>query len=150
MESILVSVISVIGSFILVYLSTIKDHFAHRYEVKKEQLEKFYIPFYQKYCAGFLSIVKLSEMSFEARGMFLDLFTQNIHLMEPKSQSMYQDFYRAFLDMLEAEDKNPDYPLDKCRHELDKVFDNMSKEILKEYKCILKKCHLPVPSIKIQ
>lgn len=147
MEAIIVAVISVIGSFVVVYLSTIKEHFTQKYEVKKEQLEKFYIPFYQKYCAGFLSINKISEMSFETRGQFLDLFTQNIHLMEPKSQSLYQDFYLAFLNMLEAEENNPDFPIEKHSKELDNVFGAMTNAVLQEYKDILKKCHLPVPSI---
>lgn len=147
MEAIIVAVISVIGSFVLVYLSTIKEHFSQKYEVKKKQLEKFYIPFYQKYHAGFLSINKFSEMSVEAREQFLDLFTQNIYLMEPKSQSLYQDFYLAFLNMLEAEDNNPDFPLEKHSQELNEIFDSMATSVLQEYKDILKKCHLPVPSI---
>ena len=147
MESIIVAAISVIGSFIVVYLSTIKEHFTQKYEVKKEQLEKFYIPFYQKYCAGFLSINKLSKMSIEARGQFLDLFTQNLPLMESKSQSMYQEFYLAFLNMLEAENGNPDFPVNESSEKLDQIFDKMSEEIFKEYKCILRKCHLPVPLI---
>ncbi len=150
MEAIIVSVISVIGSFIVVYLSTIKERFNKKHEVKREQLENFYIPFYQKYCAGFLSANKLSSMGFEARGQFLDLFTNNLYLMEPKSQSMYQDFYMAFLNMLEADNDNPDFPLEKYSQELDEIFSVISKAVLQEYKCILKKCYLPVPSIKVQ
>ena len=147
MEAIIVAVISVIGSFVVVYLSTIKEHFTQKYEVKKEQLEKFYIPFYQKYCAGFLSVNKLSEMGFETRAEYLDLFTQNIHLMESKSQSLYQDFYLAFLNMLEADNDHPDFPLEQCCQNLDSVFNDIANAILQEYKDILKKCHLPVPSI---
>lgn len=149
-SSIIVAIISVIGSFIVVYLSTIKEHFNKKYDVQLERLENFYIPFYQKYCSGFLSINKLSEMNFEARGQFLDLFTKNLHLMGAKSQSMYSNFYLAFLNMLEADDNNPEFPLEKCSQNLDDIFNNITKEIFSEYKCILKKCYLPVPSIKIQ
>ena len=149
-SSIIVAIISVIGSLIVVYLSTIKEHFSKKYEVRREQLEKFYIPFYQKYCAGFLSANSISNMGLESRGQFLDLFTKNLHLMEPKSQSMYHDFYLAFLNMLEAENNNPDFPLEKCSQDFSKIFNDISKAILQEYKCILKKCYLPVPSIKNQ
>ena len=145
--SIIVAIITVIGSFALVYLSTIKEVFDRKYDVRKEQLENFYIPFYKKYCAGFFSSNKLSEMDLEIGGQFLDLFTNNIQFMEPKSQSMHQDFYLAFLDMLDATDNHPDFPLDECKQKFDKVFTDMSTAILREYKQILRKCHLPVPLI---
>ena len=51
--SIIVSIISVIGSFVLVFLSSIRDTFERKYTIRREQLDKFYIPFYQTYCAGF-------------------------------------------------------------------------------------------------
>ena len=146
-SSIIVAIISLIGSFILIYLSSIKETSDRKYTVHKEQLDKFYIPFYQKYCAGFLSKNKLSELDINTRGAFLDLFTKNLHLMEPESQSLYQDYYLAFLNMLEANNGNPDFPFDKCSQELDQIFFKMSKAILNEYKQILKKCHLPVPLI---
>ena len=146
--SIIVAIISVIGSFVVIYLSSVKDYFTLKNKVRREQLDKFYIPFYQNYCAGFLSINKLSEMSLEARSKFLDLFTKNIYLMEPKSQSMYNDFYQAFLNMLSAYNEEPDYPFEKCSHEFDTIFNNMSNAILSEYKDILRKCRLPVPLIK--
>lgn len=145
--SIIVSIISVIGSFVLVFLSSIRDTFERKYTIRREQLDKFYIPFYQTYCAGFLAQNKLSELGFESRSKFLDLFTANLQFMEPKSQSLYQDYYVAFLDMLEAENDNPNFPLGQCSEKLDQVFTEMSHAILNEYKQILKKCHLPVPLI---
>lgn len=146
-SSIIVAIISLIGSFILIYLSSIKETSDRKYTVRKEQLDKFYIPFYQKYCATFLSQNKLSELDINTSGIFLDLFTNNLHLMEPESQSLYQDYYLAFLNMLEANTGNPDFPLDECSQKLDQIFSKMSKTIFNEYKQILKKCHLPVPLI---
>ena len=146
-NSIFVPLISVIGSFVVVYLSAIRDVFNDKQKVRKEQLEHFYIPFYRRYCAGFLSKTRLSEMDIEARNDFFDLFTQNIHLMEPISQSRYSDFYAAYLDLLEAESNNKDYSLVECSDRFDQVFNDMTASILLEYKCILKKCHLPVPLI---
>lgn len=148
MESIIVSIISVIGSFIVIYLTSVKEIFLQKNKIRREQLDNFYIPFYRMYCQGFMSINKLSTFSVETRCEFLDLFTNNIHLMESKSQSMFSAYYRAFLDMLEVDAKNPDYSEIECKDRLDEIFDLMSSVILNEYKRILKKCHLPVPYTK--
>lgn len=147
MGAIIVAIISVVGSFILVYLNSIKDRFNQKTLIRKEQLEKFYVPFYQMYCRGFLTEINLSEMGFETRSKFLGLMSENIHLMQPKSQAMYTDFYRAFLDLLEAEDGNPDYPLTETQQTFDSVFNKLSDTVLVEYKCILKKLYLPVPEL---
>lgn len=146
-KTIIVAIITVIGSFILAYINSIKDLLNRKYEIRREQLSKFYMPFYQKYRIGLFDQNSLSNMSLETRSSFLDLMTQNIYFMEPCSQAMYSDFYQAFLDLLEAEDNNPEYPLKECSQNLDNIFDALAKQILTEYKGILKKCHLPVPLI---
>lgn len=148
MGSIIVATITVIGSFILVYLNSVKDRLNQKTLVRKEQLENFYVPFYQLYCRGFLSELNLSELDLEVRGKFLDLMSENIHLMQPKSQAMYTDFYHAFLNLLEAEDENPDYPLTETRQAFDSVFNKLSDTVLSEYKDILKKLYLPVPELQ--
>jgi hypothetical protein len=147
MVSIIVAIISLIGSCIAIYSNFIKDLLTSKKVVYKERLDKFYIPFYQKYCAGFLSANKFSSLDFEARSIFLDLFTQNIHLMDAHSQSLYSKFYLAFLNLLEAEDENPDFNMDICCDELDNVFNELCTFTFNEYKRILKQCHLPVPLI---
>lgn len=86
-------------------------------------------------------------MPSEARARFFNLITQNIYLMEPLSQAMYSDFYLAYLDLLEAENNNPEYSLEESSRKLDTIFNKLSRQILIEYKDILKKCHLPVPLI---
>lgn len=146
-STIIVVAISVIGSFTLVYLNSVKETSNKKYEIRREQLSKFYMPFYQKYCAGLFPQNRLSAMSFEARSIFFDLMTQNIYLMEPLSQAMYSDFYSAYLDLLEAENNNPEYLLEESSQKLDNIFSKLSRQILIEYKGILKKCHLPVPLI---
>ena len=146
-STIIVAAISVIGSFTLVYLNSVKENSNKKYEIRREQLSKFYMPFYQKYCAGLFPQNRLSAMSFEARSIFFDLMTQNIYLMEPLSQAMYSDFYSAYLDLLEAENNNPEYLLEESSQKLDNIFSKLSRQILIEYKGILKKCHLPVPLI---
>ena len=135
-SSVIVSVITVIGSFTLVYLNSIKDSSDRKYNVRKEQLLKFYVPFYQRYRMGFFPQNQLSTM---------DIMTQNIHLMEPLSPAMYSDFYLAFLNLAEAENGNPEYPYEECAQKMDEIFEDLSKTIFIEYRQILKKCHLPVP-----
>lgn len=125
MAPIVVAIISVVGSFVVVYLTAIKELFTQKYQIRREQLDNFYIPFYQFYCRGLLLYNKLSKLGSEARGNLLDLLTSNIYLMEPKSQALYPDFYLAFLNMLEAENGNKDYPLDKCSEELDIAFNRL-------------------------
>ena len=146
-STIIVAAISVIGSFTLVYLNSVKETSNKKYEIRREQLSKFYMPFYQKYCAGLFPQNRLRAMSFEARSIFFDLMTQNIYLMEPLSQAMYSDFYSTYLDLLEAENNNPEYLLEESSQKLDNIFSKLSRQILIEYKGILKKCHLPVPLI---
>lgn len=146
-STIIVAAISVIGSFTLVYLNSVKETSNRKYEIRKEQLSKFYIPFYQRYCAGLFPQNQLSAMPSEARARFFNLITQNIYLMEPLSQAMYSDFYLAYLDLLEAENNNPEYSLEESSRKLDTIFNKLSRQILIEYKGILKKCHLPVPLI---
>ena len=76
--SIIVSLISVIGSFVVVYLSAIRDVFSEKQQVRREQLDNFYIPFYRRYCAGFLFRNRLSQMSPESRSAFIELFMLHI------------------------------------------------------------------------
>lgn len=51
--SIIVSLISVIGSFVVVYLSAIRDVFSEKQQVRREQLDNFYIPFLPKILCWF-------------------------------------------------------------------------------------------------
>lgn len=133
-STIIVAAISVIGSFTLVYLNSVKETSNRKYEIRKEQLSKFYIPFYQRYCAGLFPQNQLSAMSSEARARFFNLITQNIYLMEPLSQAMYSDFYSAYLDLLEAENNNPEYSLEESSRKLDTIFKNYQGKFLSSTK----------------
>lgn len=145
--SIIVAIISVIGSFILVYLTTIKEQSAIKHDVRKEQLDKFYIPFYQMYCRGFMSQIKPSEFPMDVKLELLDLMSDNIYLMEPLSQSMYSSFYRDLLRVMDAENGNPVFSLAQAKEQYDNTTQKLIKTILMEYKELLKKCHLPTPLI---
>lgn len=146
--AIIVASISASASFIAIYLSAMKENFALKQKIQRERLDNFYIPFYQMYCRGLLDTNNLSTMGFESRGKFLDLMSKNIVFMGRKSQSLYPEYYKAFLNMLEADDGNPQYPLEECQNNFDYVFDKLAKTVFNEYRRILKKSYLPVPSMK--
>ena len=95
MAPIIVAIISVIGSFVVVYLTAVKELFTQKYQIRREQLDNFYIPFYQFYYRGLLLYNKLSSLSSEARCNLLDLMSNNIYLMEPKSQAIYCLLYTS-------------------------------------------------------
>ena len=145
MESIISNLITTLGAFVLVYLSVIKDNYSSKYKIRREQLDKFYIPFYKLYCRGFLSENPLSLMTPEVRGSILELLNDNIHLMEPLSQSMYSRYYKSYLDLLEAEDGCSHFSLSEARAQMDSTFKVLSQSIFMEYNQLLKKAKLPVP-----
>ena len=136
-STIVVAIISVTGSFILVYLNSFKDLLNRKYEIRREQLSNFYTPFYQRYCAGFFQHCQLSSMDNRVRSIFLDLMTRNLHLMEPHSQAMYSEFYSVYLDLLEAENNNPEYSLNFRRYSMNSV--DRVKKICKDRKIPISK-----------
>ena len=142
---IIASTITTLGAFILVYLSVIKDDHVSKSKIIREQLEKFYIPFYKIYCRGFLSELALSEMNAETWSCILDLMSDNLHLMEPTSQSMYSKYYSAYLNALEAQNRNPMFSTDSTMQKLDETFDVLCSSIFAEYVTLLRKAKLPVP-----
>ena len=144
---IIASTITTLGAFILVYLSVIKDDHVSKSKIIREQLEKFYIPFYKMYCRGFLSELALSEMSVETWSRILDLMSDNLHLMEPASQSMYSKYYLAYLDALEAQSEKPMFSHDSTMRKLDETFDTLCSSIFAEYITLLRKAKLPVPTL---
>ena len=144
---IIASTITTLGAFILVYLSVIKDDHVSKSKIIREQLEKFYIPFYKIYCRSFLSKLALSEMDVETWSRILDLMSDNLHLMEPSSQSMYSKYYSAYLNALEAQNGNPMFSSDSTMQKLDETFDILCISIFSEYATLLRKAKLPVPTL---
>ena len=139
------NVITSLGAFITIYLTAIKESHVSKLKTIREQLDKFYIPFYKIYCRGFLSELRLSELNFETWSCILDLMSDNLHLMEPESQSMYSKYYLAYLNMLEAQDGNPMFPVEQTSQNLDEAFNTLCRAIFREYVTLLRKLKLPVP-----
>ena len=140
------NIITTLGAFILVYLSVIKDNHVSKSKIIREQLEKFY----KIYCRGFLSKTALSEMNFKTWTTILDLMSDNLHLMEPVSQSMYSKYYSAYLDMLEAKAGNPMYSLESAAQKLDETYTALCASVFAEYTTLLRKAKLPVPILPTQ
>ena len=139
------STISTLGAFVLVYLSVVKDNHVSKTKIRREQLEKFYVPFYKIYCRGFLSELALSELSIETWECIFNLMTDNLHLMEPASQAMYSKYYAAYLDAVKNRGANSNFAFADSSEKFDEVFDALCILVFTEYAMLLNKSKLPVP-----
>lgn len=142
---VIASTITTLGAFVLVYLSVVKDNHVSKSKIIREQLEKFYIPFYKIYCRGFLSKLTLSELSSETWSCVIELMTDNLHLMEPASQAMYSEYYAAYLEAIENCGKDFEFSYADSLEKLDTTFDSLCALIFTEYAMLLNKAKLPVP-----
>lgn len=69
----------------------------------KERYLTLYVPYLRMLLITPSELILPSELSFESRGRYLDLLTQNAHLLGSRSSLLYPKFYSSFLDMLELE-----------------------------------------------
>lgn len=134
-----------ITSFILFYLNYHKDLQLSKNIVLKKRLDNLYFPFYQKYTLGMYSELKLSESNIEIRSSFLDLCSRNLNMMENNSQKLFIEFYKNFMDLLEAYDNNPNYPFEQTAQQFDNSFAKLSKSLMTEYSQICHKLKMPAP-----
>lgn len=122
---------------------------------KKETLDKrfynFYFPFFQKYTS--LSLYthefELSSMDLEIIESFIFLCIDNMYLMDTTSQKYVPDLYKAYLALIEIKhDKSYILVNDTQEHKkFDKIFNNLTKSVLAEYRCICNKLKLPKPTL---
>lgn len=135
------------SALIMFYLSCIKERRISKSEVYKERLQNFYIPFYQMYYRGFLSEYSIiKKMPLKNRSAFLDLFSNNLQYMDRLTQSLYSKYYRAYLNLTEAEESN-NHELENCQVAFADIFSEISKSTFSEYKRLLRKLRMPVPDI---
>ena len=144
--SVLNSIIPSISAIIIFYLGSIREKKISKSKSLQLRLEKLYIPFYQLYIRGLLNKNKLSEMGTQNIEAFIDLFTQNIHYMETITQMYIPSFYLSYINLLEALDSNPNFPLNEASNNLDKIFEIISKQLFLEYLDICHKLKLPIPA----
>lgn len=134
-----------VTSFVLLYLNYRKDLQLTQNTVLRERIANLYFPFYQKYTLGMYSTNKLSESDIKIRSLFLDLCSQNLNYMESSTQKLFLEFYKNFMDLLEAYDNNPDYPFEEASQRFDDSFTKLSKALLTEYSQICHKLKMPTP-----
>lgn len=135
-----------ISAIVLFILANKHETTIKKRETLEKRLQDFYIPFYQMCLRGRLDINRLSQMDFETRSLFLDLFVGNIHLMGCDSQQLVKQYYSAYLDFLEADDDNPLYPKSVAEERLDTAFNKLRSSISSEYIDICRSLKLPVPA----
>lgn len=133
------------SGIIIFYLTSIKENKISKLNTLKERMTLLYIPFYKFYYRKMLYKNDLSSFSDEIIKEVFDLLSNNLHNMDTKSQLLYTDFYLAFCDLLKACDGNAGYFLSECNYCLDKAFNNLSLQLLREYKGICRKLRLPKP-----
>lgn len=138
-------VVPALTSVFLVYLALVKDNFISKKNVYKERVEKFYSQFYIKYNSGLMMYHEIGNCPVDTISVFFDLISKNIHLIEPKSQKLYFGFYLAMLDVFEARDGNKKFNVEICEEKLTICFDELTNEIMNEYKFLCKKLKLPRP-----
>lgn len=147
----LISLISVISSpifaIVMFVLSSNRSDKVSMKDVLRKRLDSFYVPFYQRYSAGFLSKNLISDLSIESFTHLLDLLTQNIHYMGTKSQSYYPEVYQAFLQYAFHEEEISPQELKKLKDRFDDSFKAIAKAIFEEYRDICRKLKLPKPAI---
>lgn len=134
------------SALILFILASAKEKKISSADIYKERLEKYYIPFYKMYCRGFLFELPASEISVKNALAFLDLFSENLVYMDTQSQCLYVDYYKAVLNLMEAEDSKSEC-LAQCKNDFSIVFSKMASSTFAEYKHLLKKLKMPVPKI---
>ncbi|MEY8524542.1 hypothetical protein AALA90_16160 [Lachnospiraceae bacterium 38-10] len=134
------------SALILFYLASFKEKRISKTDVYKERLQNYYIPFYQMYCRGYLFDYPIQDMPLKSRGLFLDLFSQNIQYMDAKTQSLYPRYYRAFIALMEAEESGTS-ELKSCKSEFADIFCQITASTFSEYKHLLRKLKMPVPDI---
>ena len=117
----------------------------NKYEVYKERIEHIYKPFYQKCLTGMFHLRSVSEMSFENASLFLDLFSQNIHYMGTNSQSLFTEFYLAYLDRYASEEDISVEQTALNKENFCYSFIRISKSLLSEYTDLCKKLKLEPP-----
>lgn len=117
----------------------------------RERFNKFYFPFYKEYISLSLYAedMELSHMDLQVIENITFLCIDNMYLMDTNSQKYVPDLYKAYLDLIEIKhDKSYILVNDTQQHKtFNKIFNNLTKSVLAEYRCICNKLKLPKPTL---
>ena len=143
---ILQTILPYASGIIIFYLTSIKESRLTKKAALQKRLDSFYIPFFQFYCRKLLSINHLSSFSDAEIHKFFEFLSANLCNMGASSQAAYSNFYLSFCDLLDARRGTQHYFLSTCSENFENNFTELSNQVLKEYKYICHKLHVPKPA----
>lgn len=107
----------------------------------KTRYETAYVPYVKVLYHGLMIDDVNQDASFETRGKFFDILSQNLESWDPETLRLYPAFYKAFLDMLEYEDGNADFT--NAPKEFRQAFRDITLSILESTQSIARELSMP-------
>lgn len=137
------SIIAAVCSLIVVFLYYLKDMRFYKLSSYKERPNNMYVPFYRAYCTGRLFSNNLTDYDGDVIVRIINLFNDNIHCLGTASQALFCNVYFNYAQWIVY--KSMGLYNDECFYKdaLDSSFNTLAKEVLKEYRVLLRKCRLP-------
>lgn len=142
MKEIMSYLVPVASIFISYFLGQLSIQKTRKIEVLKERYLGFYIPFIQKLYKNHYGSIDPNMMDLEERESYLQLISDNLHLLGRKSSHMLSDYYNADTAIAAAElDRSDDA---KNSAEWYKYrFQALTKAILEEGSVLARKLKYP-------
>lgn len=137
-------VVSVAAPFAAYLLGRSSRTDANRVNASEKRLNEYYWPLLKRYMISFYWAMSYSKADLEARSLFFDLIVANSYLADKQTQQHVLDFYKAYLDVLEYQDENPDFDV-SCMAELDIAFGRVIDSAYQEYVVLSKRLGYPEP-----
>ena len=143
MVEIVAIIVPALTSLGLYVLARFKDTDISKKDVYEQRITNLYIPFYKKV---FLFNIGLrpSDLGIDAILSITDILGNNIQYMETSSQALFINLFKIQLDFIDARETN-NANLQNVSDKFDKAFNELSNQLLKEYKDICRKLKLPMP-----
>lgn len=142
MTEIVAIIVPALTSIGLYVLARFKDTDVSKKDVYEQRLTNLYIPFYKKVFLFNIGL-KPSDLSTTAILSVTDILGNNIHYMNTASQVLFIKLFQVQLELIDKRENNKD--LKSISKTFDTIFNELSNQLLKEYKHICKKLKLPEP-----
>ena len=142
MTEIVAIIVPALTSIGLYVLARFKDTDVSKKDVYEQRLTNLYIPFYKKVFLFNIGL-KPSDLSTTAILSVTDILGNNIHYMDTTSQVLFIKLFQVQLELIDKRENNKD--LKSISKTFDTIFNELSNQLLKEYKHICKKLKLPEP-----
>ncbi len=127
------AIISSLTSLAVVGITKLFERKFNKNKILIERMEKLYIPFYKKCLKGFLPESRTwTNRKFSAE--LVDLLMENVNYMNPKSQKLFKDFYRAYANRFCISPVSQEQ-----KEEYDRCFIALAESLLQEYQTLSRK-----------